>query len=336
MKLGKSRSTIRALALMLLASILTTCGDDKGSGSNEDRGVFGEMADALAQSEADFLTTNAEIFASVEYMQPYIAGLLDLSPGGSTGRPVQQSCLPAGIEGRTYTINGTPFTSVEDPTVPENTARFRLFRLSPAGHPLLNQDIGYVDWSCDETDQTMTVVRVFSDTTLTVSMSLEPSRFRNDLIGLMIDHAGDTLEFEGAHHTDPNLLTVTFKRDSLEANFECNLDFLHAKKSQFLIRVSGERVNKGELYVDSTRHVTQGLVIYSEAGIGHFAACLNTGTIEQPVFSSPSVDCVYGPAPIMQVTPSQLQAMSDSYRAVRALWLTTANLVEICRSLVPE
>ncbi len=337
MQTSRIRLVTRALALLVGSSLLTTCGDDSSS-SKEDRGVFGEMADVLMQAEADYLTANAEIFASAEYMEPFIAELLNSSTLNAVQSTAQTSCLPEGVGGRTYTINGTPFTSVPDTAVPEYTARFRLFRLSTASEPLLNQEIGYVDYTCVDVGVPVTEVLIASDTVIIASITF--SQQSGNITGLIRTPDGSaSLDFNGRLYLNAGLLlTVTFSPNDLEANYESPLAESGARYADIFIRIPPDTDLKGEVYVDGQDQVTEGTMWYREGGEYSLAACIQSGTLSSPALSSPSTDCYHGENEIelVPVNNAQVAAMSDSYQLLRHFWLAAANLVTICRSLVPD
>jgi hypothetical protein len=327
-----ARPVARALASLLTASLLATCGDDSSS-SKDDRGVFGDMADALQSAQADFLTANTAIFASVEYMKPYIAELLELPPVVSASVSTPTSCLLDGVGGRTYTINGEPFTSVTDTLVPDNTARFRLFQLSNTGQPLLNHDIGYIDYRCIDADTLVTEVRISSDTILIASITYPAATGK--LGGVFrVPDGSRTLAF-GRLGDDESMLRIKFQIPG----FPCSYDFPTSgtgtrSGGALVARYLPERRDLDfDFQASSLDSILGGFVLYADTQL-NLAACIESGTLSAPVFSFPSTEC-HEEYELMLVNHAQLQAMSENYIALRALWLTTANLMEICRSLVP-
>lgn len=331
MKLDKSRSTIRALALLLVASTLTTCGDDSSS-SKEDRGVFGEMADALAQSEADFLTANAEVFASAEYIQPYIIDLLNSTAQSATSAMASTSCLPEGVGGRTYTINGMPFTSVEDSLVPEYTARFRLFKLSNTGAPQLNQEIGYIDCGCRGIGVREAEIGIFSDTGMVASVAF--LEYSGAVTGVIRNSTGTTsLPFEGSlGHFGLNMAFI-IPEGSTEFYSAPLLPAATMPVRAYIVLQHSEL--DIHLNADQYGEVVTGHAVYAGSAGRFLAACTVSGTLNLPDFTMPSMNCYTDSVDLMPVSNAKLDAMSDSYRPLRAFWLTTVNLVEICRSIVP-
>ena len=243
-----------------------------------------------------------------------------------------------GLGGRTYTINGEPFTSAVDSLVPGYTARFRLFQLSSAGQPLLDLEIGYIDYSCVEIGVLVTEAQIVSDSVSIASITF--SQQSGNITGLIRTPDGSaSLDFNGRLHLNAGLLmTVTFSLDDLEANYESPLAELGARHADIFVRIPPDIDLKGEVYVNGQNQVTEGTMWYREGGEYSLAACIESGTLSSPAFLTPSTDCYHGENEIelMSANDAQLQAMSDSYRSLRALWLTAANLVEICRSLVPE
>ncbi len=331
MRVLNPRLITRALALLIVSSLLTTCGDDSSS-SKEDRGVFGEMADVLMQAEADYLTANAEIFASAGYMEPFIAALLEIDSPGA-GRPVQRTCLPAGMGGRTYTINGAPFTSVVDTAVPDYTARFLLFRLSSAGQPLLNQEIGHIDCTCADHEARVTDLRIVADSELVASLNYSAGS------GVFTGECGNpdgsgSLPF-GRLGSSVNGLRIKFQLQGFPCDYDLPLDGADPRSgSAHVARYLSERRDLDfRFQANSHDSVLGGYLLYADTQL-YLAACIGSGTLSEPMFASPTSEC-QDKYPPMSVNASQLDAMSDVYQSLRHFWVTAANLVDICRSLIP-
>jgi hypothetical protein len=331
MKLGKSRSTIRAFALMLAASFLATCGDDSSS-SKDDRGVFGEMADVLQLAEEDFLIPNSDIFASAEYMKPYIATLLELNSTDITSATLQTSCLPVGFGGRTYSINGTSFTSVEDTAVPERTARFLLFKLSNVGQPLLDQRIGHIDYSCVDSNGLVTQVNLSSDSVVILTTTDSSLLAYNISGSLRTADGSQELHYSGVLTSELALLVRFLPTNKLRADYLYRID-----SSGSFVHISwGSSVDTGWWMIGALETDGEGYALFFPS-VRHseqlVAACMS-GTVDTAVFSPPSETCYPGDA--LHVNHAQLAAMSESYLSLRHLWLCVASFVDICRSLVPE
>jgi len=337
MMISRIRHTVRAITLILVASIFSTCGDDS-TNSKEDRGVFGEMADALTQAEADYLTANDEILASVEYMTPIIGDFLRSTVGLAESGAPQTSCLPAGVGGRTYVINGTPFTSSIDASVPEFTARFRLFKLSASGSPLLNQEIGYIDCTCESLfGPGVSEVLIISDSVVIASMAYLPNGGgRGTATGLMRTPDGSGTLFVHGHFIPDSTITLTFSTPG-DIVAGCNSPVESAAMMPTSIGIdspAGEWQFKASLWTGGDTEVDSGYAINTEGEIG-IVACIESGTVDAPVFATPAQHC-YPDSGLatLSVNPIEIVAMSDSYRSLRQLWLRARRLIEICRSLV--
>ncbi len=338
MQVHTTRSITRALALLLTASLLTTCSDDSSS-SNDDRGVFGDMADVFQSSRDTVFTANAAHYASAEAMKPYIDAFLDLNTLGAQSASAETSCLLDGRGGRTYTINGGPFTSVVDSLVPFYTARFRMFQLSSVGQPLLNQEIGHIDYTCVDVGVPLTEVQIFNDSVLIASTTYSPTS--GNISGTFRSPDGSNpLTFFG-EPSGQEYTRFRFIVGNLEVHYTVSLQensgerFVGLGVQDAPNGTAAETFFDVGFWVNESDEVLDGGASYTEGPIMRAAACIESGTIVAPVFSTPEGDCFSPQVPRLPINDAQLQAMSELYQAARAFWLTAANLVEICRSLVP-
>jgi len=334
-----ARHVARALALLLVASLLATCGDDSSS-SKDDRGVFGDMADVLQSAEDDFLTANAAIFASADSMKPYIAAILDLNTRTTASVSAPTSCLVEGAGGKIYSFNGESYSGIDDPNVPDYTARFRLYKLSSAGQPQLDHEIGHVDYTCVDVGVPVTETQIFSDSVLVASTTY--SKQSGNISGTLRTPVGSkSLLFLGDLSLELVLNVRFVLSDKIQGEYRFPMGTSDTRRAEVAIAHAPATLWGLDIVmtVNGSGAVTDsGYALYRhyegsslKSGI---AACIESGTLEAPVFSAPTVACYDGAEP-MSVSHTQLAAISDSYQPLRALWLTTANLVEICRSLVP-
>lgn len=332
------RHKYSAVVLSLAMCLTATCGDD-GSSSNDARGEFGEMVDALQEVETDYLFANAAILASAKAMHPQIVRLLEQIRSEPAPASLQAPCLPPGMGGRVYTANGDPFTSVPDISVPENTARFRLFALSPAGLPLLNAPIGHIDYICTIHGMPAAEVKIYSDSTLIVTSSffaqsgnLSGSVFNTDLnrsltyVGVASTEGWIEIEFDFGDALCANYSEVRTGRGGEGSVIFTLKSPCDAEHWSF----------KPDFNADETGHVVSGFAFWF-SGPGHdrhLAACIEDGTLDDPVFSPPTTGCLPSDYGWLEVGAAELDAMSDACVLMRNFWRHTMGTLDYCRSLV--
>lgn len=337
---SKLRLIVCAFTLLLSMTVLTTCGDDSSS-SNDDRGVYGNMADVLLTVEDTVLVANAALYASMDTMLPHITAALDLSSGEFAASTVPNSCLPEGTGGQRFTFNGETYTGQADPLVQSYTARFDLYRLSAAGQPMLNQMIGYLDLTCADLGVPVTEMQLFNGATLVGSTTYSPT---SGLISgtLRSPNAAVSLTFMGDEQEQGNVI-FRFIADRYEVHA-----FAYGSPS-LSTSAFGVKVNDApngtapEIFFEIdvvtnwiSGQVTDGDATYTEGPISRGAACILSGTIESPVFTRPTEACFSDDYELLSINSAERAAMLEIYQSARAYWLRASAQTDICRSLVPE
>jgi hypothetical protein len=334
------RPIARFFVLLTAALLLATCGDD-GTGPSGESGVFGEMAVDLKAAESTALGTNADIFASAEVMMPYINAILFPAATSGSSSAGTGVCLPEGVGGKIYSFDGSAYTGTGSASIIESVARFWLYRISEFGQPQENQMIGYIDFTCFETQAvSLTEVQLSLGTTVVASTTF--SSIIGRINGAFRDApATHLVNFEGNVTSPQARLTLEFDvSDRFSATYGHQLP--GGASGPVVLTVtdpegSSEGAYAAQFSVNPADNVTGGYAQLSTDSGSFVAACINSGTLADPAFSAPSADCFPDSESVsMLVSPAQLEAMSDSYQPLRAFWLAAANLVEICRSLVPD
>lgn len=336
---SKLRSITCTLVLLLSAALLTTCGDDSSS-SNDDLGVLADMADVLTQAEIDFLSANAAVFASADSMRPHIDDALQLNTQWRASTAAPNSCLPQGTGGKLYSFNGESYSGQTDAVVPEYTARFQLYAVSGSGQPQIGQVIGYVDYTCADLGAPVTEVQVFNIIGL-VASSTHSRQSGVVSCAFRTADGSRTLQSLGSFSPESVLDLRFILTDELQAKYQFPLE------SAAVRRVRAEWGSAPAIVwgltvtidVDETGAVADsGYALYHPNGQSleyDIASCISAGTVSAPVFSPPSTSC-FDAGDHMNITQSQLSAVSDSYQSLHELWSRAAILFDICRSLVPE
>lgn len=331
MKLDESRPMFQALMLMFLASILSTCGDD-GSSSKDDRGVFGEMADPITQTWVDYLDSNQMILASADSMLPHVRAAFDLSVARESAFSPSLSCLPEGAGGRLYTFDGVAYSGSEDPTIPDQVARFTFYELSEAGRPLLDHPVGFGEYSCTGSDWKTTSFRIFEGSDLVLSM--EFSTFNRGFSGVLRrrdsadsliwdgginDFEKSVVRFDADGRTEvrihfPSLNTLVTQEDST-ASWLCEIAF-----SKLSPEVAGC------VFLENTS---------PGGGDGRLAACVSGESIDSLVYFTPVNNCCISLL-LMEATKPQFEAMEQIHMSSLHLGQRAMSALDVCRSLVPE
>lgn len=335
--------TVAAITLLLATTILTTCGDD-GSSPKEELGVFGEMAETLGQAEHEFLDANAEISASVQVMEPHIAavfGLNSLSAGHFA--PMQNSCLPEDVQGKLFEFDGSAYVADADTMIDEFTTEFLLYELSNEGTPIRDSIIGRLGLSCLDHLQPMAEIRIYYGSFLVASTSFAPST--GHVSGWFRTPDGSELmSYEGMwnYHVAPAQLTLTFDLDweNLEATYS---HYYLDRSSSSVVDLTIHKDNtdlgtefEATMIMEEMPAVDNGYALFFEEGSGgpaQHAACIRSGTIEIPVFSTPSTECFDTQIARMSVTPAQLESMSSACQSLHAFWLASSGHVEALRAI---
>lgn len=326
----------RRLLPILAAALLLSCGDD-GTSSRTDPGIFAEMTETLAAAEDDFLDAHAAIYASAAAMMPDIAAALGLVPVPFAAAPVP--CLPEGTGGQTYAFDGLMYIGVADPLVPNYTARFHLYQLGNDGLPQPNQMIGYIDITCADLLGPVTEVQVFADSAIISSTTLA-SQSAN-LTGTLRDPESDRSLIYLGNIDEEEALGIRFLlSDEMQAVYEFPFAAEGTRRLEVEI-ASAPAVNWGlriSLIVDGEGDVSDsGYTLYYPEGQSldyDLAACIQSGTLDAPVFTQPSASCFAGADP-MSITRGELDGLADSYTSLRRLWLHAAFATRICVALIP-
>lgn len=337
---SRLRSITCSLVLLLSATLLTTCGEDSSS-SNDDRGVYGDMADVLHEVEDTVLVANAALYASMDTMLPHITAALELSRGQLAASTVPNSCLPEGTGGMLFTYNGESYTGQTDPLVQSYTARFELYALSASGQPILNQKIGYIELTCADLGVPITEMQLFNGTTLVGSTTYSPT---SGLISgtLRSPDAAVSLTFMGDEQ-DQGYVLFSFIADSYEVH-AFSYETPSLSSSAFGVKVNdAPNGTAPEIFFEIdvvtnwiSGQVTGGDATYTEGPISRGAACILSGTIESPVFTRPTEACFSDDVELLSINSAQRAAMLEIYQSARAYWLRASAQTEICRSLLPE
>lgn len=336
---SRLRSITCSLVLLLSATLLTTCGDDSSS-SNDDRGVYGDMADVLKEVEDTVLVANVALYASMDSLLSHISAALELSRGQLAASKVPNSCLPEGTGGMLFTYNGESYTGQTDPLVQSYTARFELYALSASGQPILNQKIGYIELTCADLGVPITEMQLFNGSTLAGSTTYSPS---SGLVSgtLRSPDASVSLTFLGDEQEQGNVF-FSFIAASYEVHaFSYETPSLSSNGFGLTVN-DAPNGTAPEIFfeIDVTRSlpspVTEGDATYTEGPITRGAACILSGTIESPVFTRPTDACFSDDYELLSTNSSQRAAMLEIYQSARAYWLRAKAHVDICRALVPE
>jgi hypothetical protein len=334
MNLSRSFARNSLLALIVIALFVNGCGDDdKGNDSNGDElVVLGDFSQDLMAAKAACLDANAAIFASAEYFGPLIVAAL-----ASTQSVVAADlipCLPAEALGRTFEFNGVAYAGVSDPTVSEIGARFLLYEITQGGTPNIAAPLGAIEIHCvgDETGATATIDVVSGSTAVLMLLGgLNSGTF--SLSGTMRGPSGTpTMQVGGSQIPNLSGLTIGF---SIPEQF-------HAAYSPYPDSEDGPQVSvevfgpfpsaEWSMYAtiehDLSGDVSDGYASYNDLDVAGVVACVQTGTIESPVFSAPAVSCAGG-EPLLSTSNADREAMHDGYVSLRSLYQTVAGFVEL-------
>ncbi len=333
---SKLRHVARLITVSVAATILITCGDD-GSSTHDDRGIFGEWADLLGQSAESFIGPSDNIFASFGALWPDMAVVLGESRDvdGSPLEPL--SCLREGIGGKVYDFDGQHYSGTLSAAIPAYTARFKLYEVS-MGQPITESEIGFIDFSCVDVGIHLTEVQIFADSGLVASAT-----YSNSSGNLSVTfRSEDGRSLQVLVQPDPELLgyyALTYMpSDTLEVH---HLGSTNAGDEQITLIGIYNPGNKpfGSCWyyveVDSMRQISTGYVEQNRNSVPGYAACILSGTITNPVFTRSSQLCAIQNYELWNVNNAQLEAMSETYRALYSVWARVTDLLRLCRLLVP-
>lgn len=324
MKLNQSRSSIRALALLLLASVLTTCGGDRGSGSNDERGVFGDVADALQKTESDFVLQYARIGQAVSALAPYLATALTdpSSPGELCGAVLE-------FDGQRYVVS-------PDSIAPDSVTRLYLYSTSADRGPDRDSTIAYIDADCSATTDPRFRLHLIGDPVTLGTVDLLPQVYgRQRLKSEIWTRDGLTRMSVRAEHGE-FLKSISWSVDTgppyvgrISGDYSEWSGLLNQQinAAAHLPNVRGDDLHV-RLDLDSSGAVLMGSAYWVRTDSFFLASCIPAGSPSVPQFRSPAVGCENFADEIMEITPLQLQAMTESYVLLRHFWLTTFELVE--------
>lgn len=328
-------SRVLGISVITLALALFGCGDDdKVSDSNDDELVVLEnFSEDIIAAKADFLDANAAIFASAEYFGPYIVAAL-----ASTRTAVSADltpCLPEAALRHEFEYNGDSYVGVSDSTISEVGTRFLLYEITQGGTPNIAAPIGAIEIYCagDETGATATIYVVQDSTAvLTLLGGLNSGGFLS-LSGAMRGASGTTMmQVGGSQILTVTGLTIGF---SIPGQFSAAYSPYPGSEDGPYVAVevfgpvpSAEWSMYAMIEHDLSGDVSDGYASYTNSDVAGVVACVQSGTVESPIFSAPAASCA-GEEPLLSTSNADREAMQDGYVALRSLYLTVAGFVEL-------
>ena len=325
----------KPLGFLVAICLTIGCADDNGNGPIDAAARFDQIADALTGAEDDFITSNADITASLEYFTPFIAATLGI---GSLSKVSQQSCFPVGVARKILHFNGTAYVADVDTGVVESSARFILYRLSPGGAPILTERSGHIQFTCVE--GLGADVQIVSGVVLVASVSYS-QHTRIVTGGIRSSDGTRDILIEGAHSIEGDLeLNFLLEEDDIQATYGFPLSGTGTRIAHATIIGPYPEPDWGffaDVTVDASNDVTSGAAYFRvEPDVfGKVAACIASGTLASPVFTAPTPECPMSQADRLAVTAAQLavtaaqlQDMAEAYHSLHELWKGVAGLIE--------
>jgi hypothetical protein len=318
----------RLLGCLVAISLIAGCGDDdKGNGPIDNTARFDQIASALTSAESDFITSNADMTASLDYFSPYIAATIG---AGALAKENSVTCFPAGVAGKIFNFNGTAYVADVDTGVVASSVRFRLYELSQGGTPILTEPSGHIQFTCEA--GLGADVQIVSGTVLIASVTyVQHTR----------EISGGIRSSDGS--TEALIDGVLYNEGSLELNFLLEDDDMQATY-EFPLSGTGTRIANASFWpypdpdwgffvdvtVDGNDDVTSGAAHFRvEPDIfPSVAACVASGTLVSPVFTAPTSECPEWEAERLNVSTAQLQDMAAAYHSLHELWDGIAGLVQ--------
>lgn len=326
--------TFKPLGPLVAACLLIGCSDDNGNGPIDNTTRFDQIADALTGAEHDFLTSNAGITASLEYFSPFIAAKLGF---GGLAKSDQQSCLPVDVSGKILKFNGTAYVVDIDTVLAQPSARFILYRMSQSGTPILSEPTGHIQFTCEA--GLAADVQVVSEDVLIASVAYSE---QSGLVtgGIRSSDGTKDMLIDGGLSIEGDLeLNFLLEDDDMQATYEFPLSGSGTRIAHAAIIGPNPEPDWGyfaDVTVNSSDNVTSGAAHFRiEPDIlGKVAACIGSGTLSSPVFTSPTSSCPPTEVERLDVTAAQLQDMSDAYHSLYELWTGVSGLVRVNLALL--
>lgn len=320
--------------------ILSSCGDDV-TVSKDSRGILGEMEDVIKVAEDYVLTGDRELWESLDVMWPLIQSTIHRARSVSAVRvAVSPSCFPDEVMGHTFEFDGISYSGHENASMSDYSAHFSLYRLSDVKVPILSEEIGSARLICLPIGSGIAAVDVFNDSVRIATMTYSPSQLPKVDIeaALTSDDGSRTLEIEGLQVTADRMNLKFFISDLVSAEYlDYEFSFDGARSIQYSITrdaTVGPQLLETSFILDSENLMIGGAAILKEGSDTVTAACVNSGTPQDPVFTSPSGDCFIEGLLHLKCSDAQLESLTNSHHSLRTLWLRTTRLAAKCRTIL--
>lgn len=319
----------RLLGCLVAISLITGCGDDdKGNGPIDYTARFDQIADALTSAESDFITSNADMTASLDYFSPYIAATIG---AGALAKENSVTCFPAGVAGKIFNFNGTTYVADVDTGVVATAVRFRLYQIAQNGTPILTEPSGHIQVTCEAGASSQ--VEIVSGTVLIASTSYTVST--GAVTGGIRSSDGSTEALIDGFLSNEGDLGLSFLLEDADIEATYSFPLLGTGTRVVNAAIIGPVPEPDwgffvDVTVDGDDDVTSGGVHFRvEPDIfASAAACVASGTLASPVFTAPTSECPDTDAERLDVTTAQLQDMSAAYHSLHELWDGVAGLVQ--------
>lgn len=335
---AKWKTFCLGISLTLAFVSMLGCDDDSTTTPVQgDPGVYGEMADSLDAVLEQTVRGHANVNASLEYFTPHIAVILNpeavlASSVGSIG------CIPDDTRGMVYQYNGHEYVGTPAPES-SNNAIFVLYALDTSGAPKISDVIGEISYNCSEQDSYRSFyiryhtadrwpIMLHGSTMpygLLIDGSIYPPSGSMAIVVSGLYKPGDTpgstslgLGFafwDQAHTERPDLSNAAFQEDFLsDGSCQVQTSFYGYRGGNFAWTMGSPPWRFSvKLSGDAKGDVTGGYATYyGYDTISGLSACVRSGTVAGPWFTSPSTNCLPD-TDLLSVNSAELHAMRRIY-----------------------
>ena len=346
------------LLLVLPALFALSCGSDDTPTNPNGGGGGGGTSPTMSALSADvdavvgtYLDANAAAYQSLALLGPEIGLVLSAGSGPMpTSGAAQASCLPPEWQGATFEWDGTMYVLGADPGAPPDGIRFHIYALAPGGaEPDTNNVIGYLEATCtviSTNSFTVTLACVIGGTTIfyVAGQATEGT-------GTVYATLQGFLGAGGAPNLD-TFITVSKNENNATAEIGTLFDLLSRDIELGVTVRDSAMINRRAMttgaakgihstlqwvfnvhaLADLSENIEQGaayLDTYGPTPGYSLVACVNGGTLPNPVVTAPDASCDtwIGGAPVGASTEADRTAARAAYVRLYALHTAVRELL---------